>query len=232
MRERSSLSKFFTFLLQMSLESHQQSVNTTLLEVPITYIPLDTDVCDNSTIPDGHQNHTQHNNTQHQNSSSIADICDIMPQIAQEASKVDGNLSIDCTTPLGRCNMLQCFLTQGAANQRQQELSVRLLPCTMVPRLEVSVGGRAGRTARNFSAPGSLDIVINGAPAPVFFNIRQHSSRLTVGLEVRISLFGGIRGGGFVLIPSCSLSGADQSKLNTQCDCDFLQRDSCEMSNY
>ena len=178
----------FISTLQMSLENHQQNVNTTFLEVPMTYIPLDTSVCDNSTIPDGHQNHTHPNNTQgHHNSSSIADICDIMPKIAREASKVDGNLSIDCTTPIGRCNRLQCFLTQGTAHQRQQELFIRILPCTIVPKLEATVGGRAGqRNARNFSAPGSLGMVINGVSAPIYFNIKQHASRLTLGLEVSL----------------------------------------------
>ena len=165
----------------MRLINQQPEANITFLEVPSGSIPLDSGMCTNNT--DGHQNHTQNHN-----STSLADICNIMPRIAQEVSRVEGNLSLICTTPVGDCNTLQCFMTVGQAQQQQQRLSITILPCASTPQLKVSVpsgsGGSQSSIVIYMTASEKIESVINGSTIPIYFNINQHASRLTIGVEV------------------------------------------------
>ncbi len=171
----------------MTLESSTLDGITTLLEVPFSHIPLDGAVCSNNTIPDGHQNHTHNNNSHAHNhtSTSIADLCTIMPGIAREVSRVQGPLSLQCTTPFDDCNTLHCFLSMGMLQRYQQNLSITVIPCTNPPQLEVTVPG-ATSVAVYMRSSGRIESVINGSTVPIFVNINQRASLLSIGMEVHI----------------------------------------------
>ncbi len=174
----------------MTLESNTSAGFATLLEVPFSHIPLDNSVCSNSSIPDGHQNHT-HNNNSHtypHNSTSLADLCTIMPGIAREVSRVQGPVSLQCTTPVNDCSTINCFLSVGMIQHQQQNLSITVLPCTNPPQLEVSVpSGKAtqGSVIVYLRDSERIESVINGSTMPLFFNINQRASLLSMGLEVK-----------------------------------------------
>lgn len=171
----------------MKVNTAYPGVNpTNLLEVPFGYIPLDDAVYSNNTGPDDHHNNT-HNNHTH-NHTSLIDTCDVMPDIAREASGFPANI-LSCTSSVfPDCNTLECSLEVNAG-QQELKASISIVPCSNPPQVVVSIpegmsGNHSSAIVMHLTSSQMIESVVDGSRIPVYVNINQHASMLTLGVEV------------------------------------------------
>lgn len=140
-----------------------------LTEIPYTRIPLNTSRC-----PAHHGN----------GNNSLISTCDIFPAIAREASTaLDNGGSLMCTSSGIDCNTIQCLVLGSG-----EEINLTLHPCTDPPALMLrSTSTQNGDTSpltKNLTASEIIELSIGDRPVPLYINIMQHRSRLSIGLEV------------------------------------------------
>lgn len=160
---------------QISLHMTYHNLTFNLQELPYVHIPLNTSMCDN--------NHTHHNHTHH---TSLIDTCDVTPELAREANAVTpGTLS--CTSSIvPNCNTISCVVQPSG-----ERLEVTFLPCGKPPAVHVAVSsGVVNATtvtplSMNLTDPHNVVLAsIGGSQVPLYVDITQHRSNLSLGVEV------------------------------------------------
>ena len=155
---------------------YEPSGQFTIQELPYVHIPFNMSLCHN----DSGNNH--HNNTNH-TSNSLIDTCSVLPEVARHASNVTPGL-ISCTSSIvPNCNTIMCVVESSGERMR-----FTFLPCNHPPAVQVAVPRGNGShlpSTVNFTAPhNTVNASIGGSPVPLYVNIRQRSSNLTMGAEV------------------------------------------------
>lgn len=148
----------------------------TLQQLPYVHIPLNTSICHNNN--NNNTNHTVH---------SLIDTCAVLPEIASYTSTV-GSGSLSCTSSVSpNCNTIMCIV-----EPRGERLRFTFLPCGQSPAVQVSLlGVNSSRPALTRNLTGPHDVVtasINGEQTPIYIDITQRESRLTLGVQVLITI--------------------------------------------
>lgn len=113
---------------------------------------------------------------------SLIDTCVVLPSLAETANAILSHDNITCTSSVQPdCNTISCTVMYTG-----RTLEVTVVPCATPPAVDVAVvnGTLSGSPTRvNSSQALPLQWAAQNS-APLYFNIKQHESNLSLGLEV------------------------------------------------